>query len=287
MKLRTLAVLFVAVTAAASLASCSDDGDDASTDTTESAEQTTTTETAAEPLQILVSNDDGYDAEGIDVLVQALAELPDVEITVVAPLTQQSGQGGKSTTGELNVTDVETASGVAAKAVEGFPADSIRVALDDLELEADVVITGINEGQNLGPLVDLSGTVGGARAAVARGIPALATSQGTGDTFDYEAAVPFIIDWLEARRDDLLAGEAPVEVHSMNIPSCASGEVKGLAEVEPDLEGDPAGAVVAQDCTTELTAEEASGDVEAFNNGWVTLSVVPAEPATPAEVVEG
>jgi 5'-nucleotidase len=289
MKLRTLAVLFAVLASVASLAACSDDGDDASTETTEAAgaDETTTTEAAAEPLQILVSNDDGYDAEGIDVLVEALSERPDVEITVVAPLTQQSGQGGKSTTGELSVTDVETASGVAAKAVEGFPADSIRVAIDELEVEADLVITGINEGQNLGPLVDLSGTVGGARAAVARGIPALATSQGSGDTFDYEAAVPFIVDWVEERREDLVAGEADVEVHSMNIPSCAEGEVKGLAEVEPDLDGDPSGALVAQDCTTELSAEDASGDVEAFNNGWVTLSVLPAEPATPAEVVEG
>jgi 5'-nucleotidase len=288
MKLRTLAVLFAAVVSVASLASCSDDGDDATSETTEAAgDETTTTEAAAEPLQILVSNDDGYDAEGIDVLVQALSELPDVAITVVAPLTQQSGQGGKSTTGELNVTDVETASGVAATAVEGFPADSIRVAIDELEVEADVVITGINEGQNLGPLVDLSGTVGGARAAVARGIPALATSQGSGDTFDYEAAVPFIVDWIEEHRDDLVAGEAEVEVHSMNIPSCPEGEVKGLAEVEADLDGDPSGALVAQDCTTDLTAQDASGDVEAFNNGWVTLSVLPAEPATPAEVVEG
>lgn len=284
MKLRTLAVLFAAVVSAASLASCSDTTDAAAGD---EVDETTTTVAEVEPLQILVSNDDGYAAEGIDVLVAALAELPDVEITVVAPLTQQSGQGGKSTTGELNVTDVETASGVAAKAVEGFPADSIRVATDELEVEADVVITGINEGQNLGPLVDLSGTVGGARAAVARGIPALATSQGSGDTFDYEAAVPFIVDWLEARREDLVAGEAPVEVHSMNIPSCAEGEVKGLAEIDADLDGDPSGALVAQDCTSDLAAEDASGDVEAFNNGWVTLSVLPAEPATPAEVVEG
>lgn len=271
------------------LAACSssDGGGDESAPTTTAAEETTTTEAAAEPLQILVSNDDGYDAEGIDVLVAGLQTLDDVELTVVAPLTQQSGQGGKSTTGELAVSEVETAGGFEATAVEGFPADSIRVALDEQEVEADLVVTGINEGQNLGPLVDLSGTVGAARAAVARGIPALATSQGSGDTFDYEAAVPFILDWIEEHREALIAGEAPVEVVNMNIPSCPEGEVKGLAEVEADLDGDPSQALVAQDCTTDLAAEDASGDVEAFNNGWVTLSVVPDEPATPAEVVEG
>ena len=261
-------------------------GDEATT--TEAAEETTTTtEAAAEPLQILVSNDDGYAAEGIDVLVEALRELPDVEITVVAPLEQQSGQGGKSTVGELAVTEVATASGVEASAVDGFPADAIRVALDEQEVEADVVITGINEGQNLGPLVDISGTVGAARAAVARGIPALATSQGSGESFDYEAAVPFIVDWVEEHREALLAGDAPLEVVNMNIPSCSEGEVQGLVEVEADLDGDAGQALVDQDCTRELAAEEVSGDVEAFNNGWVTLSVVPDEPATPAEVVGG
>jgi 5'-nucleotidase len=279
----------VALTLLLPLGACSSDGggDDAATTTTEAAaEETTTTEAPTEPLQILVSNDDGYDAEGIDALVEGLLTLDDVELTVVAPLTQQSGQGGKSTLGELNVSEVATAGGFEATAVEGFPADSIRVALDEQEVEADLVITGINEGQNLGPLVDLSGTVGAARAAVARGIPALATSQGSGEAFDYEAAVPFILEWVEEHRAALLAGEATVEVVSMNIPSCDEGEIKGLAEVEADLDGDPSQALVAQDCTTELAAEDASGDVEAFNNGWVTLSVVPDEPATPAEVVE-
>jgi 5'-nucleotidase len=290
LKLRTAAVLFAAALSAASLAACSDDGGDEASDTTEAdaaADETTTTAAVAEPLQILVTNDDGYDAEGIDTLVEALRELPDVEITVVAPLTQQSGQGGKSTNGELSVTEVATASGYEATAVEGFPADSVRVALDEQGVEADVVIAGINEGQNLGPLVDISGTVGAARAAVARGIPALATSQGSGDAFDYEAAVPFIVDWVEEHRDDLVDGEATVEVHSMNIPSCDEGEIQGLAEIEPDLGGDPSGALVEQDCTTGLAVEDAATDVEAFNNGWVTLSVLPAEPATPAEVVEG
>ncbi len=149
-------------------------------------------------------------------LVKGLQTLDDVEITVVAPLTQQSGQGGKTTEGELAVTDVETKSGYPAKAVEGYPADAINVAFDELGVEPDLVITGINEGQNVGPLVDISGTVGAARAGVANGVPALATSQGT-DSFDYESAVPFILDWVTEHREALQSGDAPVEVVSMNI----------------------------------------------------------------------
>jgi 5'-nucleotidase len=258
-------------------------GSDSSPSTTAAkAEETTTTAAKSEKLQILVGNDDGYSAPGIDVLVRALQTLDDVEVTVVAPLEQQSGQGGKTTEGELEVTDVETASGYPAKAVDGFPADAINVAFDDLGVEPDLVITGINEGQNVGPLVDVSGTVGAARAGVAHGVPALATSQGT-DSFDYESAVPFILDWVEEHRDALLAGDAPVEVMSMNIPSCKAGKIRGLLEVEVGTDGTD--ALGMQDCVSTTPEDDLTTDVAAFLDGFVSLSEVPDEPATPPEVV--
>jgi 5'-nucleotidase len=286
---RSSALVLAAALSLGTLAACGSsgsDGDSASSTTAADAASTTaqatSTTEAAEPLQILVGNDDGYAADGIDVLVTALQTLDGVEVTVVAPLTQQSGQGGKTTEGELEVTDVELKSGYPAKAVDGFPADAINVAFDELGVEPDLVITGINEGQNVGPLVDVSGTVGAARAGVANGVPALATSQGT-ETFDYEAAVPFILDWVTEHRDALVAGEAPVEVVSMNIPSCTSGEVRGLLEVEVGTNGD--GALDAQDCASTVPEAELTTDVAAFLDGFVSLTQVPDEPATPAEVV--
>ncbi|MBX3286246.1 MAG: 5'/3'-nucleotidase SurE [Actinobacteria bacterium] len=275
----------LAVSAALVLAGCgSSDSDGAAdpTTTTAAAEATTTTTVAAEPLQILVSNDDGYQAEGIDVLVEALSGVDGVEVTVVAPLTQQSGTGGKSTEGDLPVTDVELASGHPAKAVEGFPSDAVRVAIDDLGIEPDLVITGINEGQNVGPAVDLSGTVGAARAAVARGVPALATSQGTGATYDYEAAVPLILDWLEEHREAIAAGEEPVAVTNLNVPSCATGEVRGLEEAEADLDGDFGEALAAQDCSSTAAADDLDGDVALLNAGFATIGPVADAPAQPA-----
>jgi 5'-nucleotidase len=270
------------------LSACgSDDEGGSSSDTTAPAEETTTTEAAVEPLQVLVSNDDGYAAEGIDALVAGLQTLEDVEITVVAPLEQQSGTGGKSTAGELEVTDVELASGFPAKAVDGFPSDSIRVAIDELGIEPDLVITGINEGQNLGPLVDASGTVGAARAAVERGIPAFATSQGLAAEPDYESAVPLILDWVTEHRDELASGDAAVEVTNLNIPTCETGELRGLLEIEADLDGDGGASLGASDCTSTATEDSFAGDVDAFLAGFATIGVVPAEPATPAEVVGG
>ena len=243
---------------------------------------TTSTEVAdeAEPLQILVSNDDGYEAEGIDALVEGLSTLDDVEVTVVAPLTQQSGTGAKTTDGTLETSEVELVSGHPATAVAGFPADTIRVAIDEMGLTPDLVITGINEGQNIGPVIDYSGTVGAARAAVASGVPALATSQGTADVVDYQAAVPLILDWVTEHRAALLDGTAAVEVANLNVPTCSTGMLGALVVVEPDPDADVAAALGVQTCTDTGADDTFDGDVAAFLGGRPTLSTLTPEPAT-------
>jgi 5'-nucleotidase len=273
------------------LAACggSDDDDaaprdgDAGATTTAAASSTTsagstTTGAAAEPLVVLVTNDDGYAAEGIDALVTGLDGVDGLELVVAAPSDQRSGTGGKSTPGDLATTDVALAGGHPATAVDGFPADSVRVAFEELGVEPDLVVSGINEGQNVGPFVDLSGTVGAARAAVARGVPALAVSQGTGEPFDYGAAVPFVLDWIAERRDSLAAGEEPVAVTNLNVPSCDGGEVRGLVEVEPDADAPGPDALAAQDCSSTQAVDGATGDVDALLAGYATISTVPDEP---------
>ena len=161
-------------------------------------------------------------------------------------------------------------------AVDGYPADAVRVALEDLDVEPDLVVSGINAGQNLGPVVDVSGTVGAARAAVAAGIPALAVSSGTED-FDVRGGDALHLDWVEEHRAALADGEAPVEVTSINVPSCTEGEVRDLVEVPVGTDGSQ--AIQAQDCTSTL--EDPADDLEAFNNGFATLTVLPDDPATP------
>lgn len=259
----------------------SDSSESSKTTTTTAAPSATSTTVASSetaPLKILVSNDDGYSADGIDTLVEALGTLDNVEISVVAPLDQRSGTGGSQSDGPLAQSDVKLKSGHGATAVDGFPADTIRVAIDEIGLEPDVVIAGINQGQNLGPLIDVSGTVGAARAAVTRGIPALSASQGTGEAFDYEAAVPLIIDWVTKNRDALVSGEAEVHVTNLNIPSCDTGEMRGLVEVEAALDGDVGASLSHQDCTSTQESDSLD-EVEAFNAGFATINVIPAEPA--------
>jgi 5'-nucleotidase len=227
-------------------------------------------------LHIVITNDDGYAAPGIAVVAAALAELPDTEVSVVAPKENQSGAGGKTTPGTLAVTDVKTADGRAAHAVAGTPADTIRAALDDLHLTPELVVSGSNQGQNLGPAADLSGTVGAARAAVARGIPAVAVSAGLGDKPPYAQSAKYVTDWVQANRAALLDKSATAQVVSFNVPDCAS--IRGLAQVEPDLNPADLGKMThAPKCTSAAAAGK--DDVTAFLRGFATQSLLPAKPA--------
>lgn len=271
------------------LAACGSDdggGDDQAAEDTEAPTEDTTTTTAApvEPLRILVSNDDGYAAEGIDALVEGLLTLEDVEVTVYAPLENQSGTSDNTNPGLDEATTEETTlSGYPAVAVDGFPADSVEQGLDAMAAELPhVVISGINEGQNIGPLTELSGTVGAARTAARAGIPALAVSQGIlldgGPEPDYPVAVDLTLDWVTEHREELVAAE-PVdgiaEVTNLNVPTCPTGEQKELIEVpvatDADIEGLDLGAV---DCESEVA--EPANDVTGFLAGHPVQSELTA-----------
>lgn len=278
------------VAAALVLAACGgDDGggdDQAAEDTTAPAEDTTTTTAApAEPLRILVSNDDGYAAEGIDALVEGLLTLEDVEVTVFAPLENQSGTSDNTNPG-LNepTTEETTLSGYPAVAVDGFPADSVEQGLDAMAAEPPhVVISGINEGQNIGPLTELSGTVGAARTAARAGIPALAVSQGIlldgGPEPDYPVAVDLSLDWVTEHREELVAAEpldGVAEVTNLNVPTCPTGEQGELIEVpvatEAQVGGQDLGAV---DCEA-AAAGDLPHDVAGFLAGHPVQSELTA-----------
>ncbi len=277
-----------AATMALLLGACSDDGGGGD-DSTETADATTTTAPAAttttaapEPLRILVSNDDGVAAAGIDALVEGLQTLDDVEITVSAPAENQSGTSDNSTPGEDPSEETTTASGYPATAVTGFPADAVEQGLAAMAEPPHLVVSGINEGQNIGPLVELSGTVGAARTAARAGIPALAVSQGLlingGPDPDYPTAVPLVLDWITEHRDELVGAEpssGTAAVTNLNVPTCPTGQVGDLLEVPVATEAETQGVdFLAVDCAGG--GEDAANDVEGFLAGHPVQSELTA-----------
>jgi 5'-nucleotidase len=139
----------------------------------------TVTAVAGEPAHVLVCNDDGVDAPGIAAIAGVLAADPAYRVTVVAPAEQQSVTGhGLVTRHEVAVKAHPPVAGSTAWAVDGTPATVARIAITALLAEdpPDLVVSGINRGENDGLGAWTSGTVAVAREAAYYGIPAMAVS---------------------------------------------------------------------------------------------------------------
>jgi 5'-nucleotidase len=230
------------------------------------------TATHPNPLRVLVSNDDGYAAAGIDHAVEALRTLPNVQVTVSAPATNQSGTGGNTSPDPLTATDATTASGYPAKAVQGFPADSARYGLQHLHVNPDLLVSGINDGQNLSvPITNISGTVGAARVGGRDSIAAVAISQGLGSPPDFAAGATALMAWVN---DFLLGRAGPARfqyVVNINVPTCTAGAVRGTAFVPVATNLDSGNPITTpSNCTSTLT--NPVDDIQAFVNGFVSIS---------------
>ncbi len=134
---------------------------------------------AGEPFHVMIVNDDGVDAPGIAALAAGLSKDPSYRVVVVAPATHQSGMGhAVATHGPIVVRQHEPVGGCPAFSVGGTPATTARVGVSALLADdpPDLVVSGINRGENDGILAWYSGTVGAAREAVIAGFPAVALS---------------------------------------------------------------------------------------------------------------
>lgn len=265
----------VALVAATLLAACGSDGDDGGD--APAAAATESTEAAPEPLRILYSNDDGITNPAIDVLLGLLSEQPDIEVTLVAPADQRSGSSDTRTEGEVTYQEGTTPAGVGGWAVDGFPADTVVVGLDDLDLDPHLVVSGINPGQNIGPFAALSGTVGVGRTAIRRGVPALAVSANLQlDQEQFEFAAGLALDWIEENREALAAGTAQTDtVTSINVPACPVAAMGPLQEV-PLAPAFPEGVdPFASSC--DLADPDPGTDYEALAAGYPSITQVPAE----------
>ena len=131
-------------------------------------------------LNVLLTNDDGIEAEGLQAMRRALVELDGVRLAVIAPDGNRSAMARSITTRRpLWVEEVPFADGTVGYATDGTPVDCVRLASLGLveDFAADLVVAGINHGANLGDDITYSGTVAAALEGVVLGLPAIAVSQ--------------------------------------------------------------------------------------------------------------
>ncbi|WP_217140062.1 5'/3'-nucleotidase SurE [Streptomyces sp. AC627_RSS907] len=129
------------------------------------------------PLDVLLTNDDGWSAPGIQAVYRAL-KADGHRVTMVAPLKNQSGMGARIAYDGVLEVSRPVARDDRILAVDGTPADAVAFALHTLPADRypDVVVSGANYGQNTSRVTNHSGTVGAATTAMDRGVPSIAVS---------------------------------------------------------------------------------------------------------------
>ncbi len=202
---------------------------------------------ATQPLNIILTNDDGYNAPGITTLYNALVAAGNT-VRIVAPAVNQSAQG--SSLGGLTAI----ASPIAITQfspgnyfVDGRPATAALVAIDDFGRNLfggaapDLVISGTNRGENIGPSENISGTVNGALQGLFEGVPSIAVSAGAGANGSYDAAFAnagtFTADFVAKLQATRSAG-APIlpagEAVSINVPGASTLAGVAVTQVTPE-----------------------------------------------------
>jgi 5'-nucleotidase len=149
-------------------------------------------------LNVLLTNDDGIEAEGLQAMRRALVGLEGVRLAVIAPDGNRSAMARSITTRRpLWVQETPFEDGTVGYATDGTPVDCVRLArlglIDDFD--AELVVAGINHGANLGDDITYSGTVAAALEGVVLGLPSIAVSQQSGNrTLDYRFGGGFGFD---------------------------------------------------------------------------------------------
>jgi 5'-nucleotidase len=176
---------------------------------------------------ILVSNDDGYDSPGILALVRSLNRIADT--VVAAPATPQSAVGHAITVQmPLRAREIERGAGFRGWAVEGTPADSVKLGVTTLlGRRPDLVVSGINHGMNTSINIIYSGTVSAATEGTVLGIPSIAISLATHDQrADTTAAALYA---RSIARTVLRRGLPAGTLLNVNVPNVPLAEIRGVA----------------------------------------------------------
>lgn len=176
-------------------------------------------------MKILLTNDDGINAKGIEAMNAALREFADV--TVVAPETEMSAVGHAITiTDPLRVRKVRRNGSEFGFAVNGTPADCVKIAVRAiLEEKPDIVVSGINQGQNVASNIIYSGTVSAATEGMILGIPSMAISLSSFTSPDFSIAGEYGSMIVKKLVENPMP---PDTLLNVNIPAAARDQIKGV-----------------------------------------------------------
>lgn len=229
-------------------------------------------------MRILLSNDDGYHAEGIQILAQALREFADV--IVVAPDRNRSAASSALTLVEpLRPRKLDNGD----YCINGTPADCVHLALNGfLAGQIDLVVSGINAGANLGDDTIYSGTVAAAMEGRHLGLPSIAVS--LVGRRHYESAARIVCELIPKLSPQLLN---PREIININVPDLPYEEIKGIqvcrlghrtAAAEVIKQKDPRNESIYWIGPSGLPEDDSAGtDFAAIKNGYVAITPLQAD----------
>ena len=187
-------------------------------------------------MKVLLTNDDGITATGLNAMRRALLRVPGVELAVIAPDANRSATARSITIHHpLWVEEVEFGDGTTGFATDGTPVDCVRfAALGLIEFVPELIVSGINHGANLGDDITYSGTVAAALEGIMLGIPAIAVSQQADrGEFDFRAGRGWQLEDFEqaaafAARLVEEAEHVPMPEGTLVNVNCPSGEIGGV-----------------------------------------------------------
>ncbi len=235
----------------------------------------------SEKMKILLANDDGIFAPGLAAIYKQLIKIADV--TVVAPDTTRSGAGHSITYRDpIVATKVDINGLFTGYSVQGSPADCVKLAVMQICKEPiDLLVSGINNGANVGINVYYSGTIGAAMEGAFLGIPAVAMScavEAPGVPGDFEKAAVHCLETLKKLM--------PVETGSViniNIPQLSGGRPKGVRVVPQSSTGfnesyvekkNDQGQTVFQLTGDHHVVDGTPTDTTSMEEGYITITAL-------------
>lgn len=232
-------------------------------------------------MKILLTNDDGFFAHGLQTLYKVLSADNQHEICIVAPEGQRSAVGRSITLFQpIFVTNHPLKGNDIGRAVNGTPTDCIKLAIqgDILPYQPDVIISGINNGPNLGSDIFYSGTVAAAMEGVLLGIPSIAVSLADYDCEDYLPSALLIKELIDTKSEFLHYKEGLLNI---NIPPCDKNEWKGRRVTKLgrsvydntfEFRKSPSGKEYYWLTGTLIYDEEQDTDLRAIQDGYVSIT---------------